>query len=366
MVATKPLVVLTLLLGTHAAAFVDDLQITEHVRYSELIIDATIRERRSASVVLDVVEVLKGTAVARLTVELGSDFRCDMSNAVPSSGRGLFYLQRESGQWRITQFGRGFIERSADAKDGHLLGGVIVPRAWLVDGDRSTVRWSEVMSEVRRLVADRRVFPDAGWLIEQVDCHRCALGPIVARFGDGGVFDWGRAEHGQSSGVSWLRDRMLAAQASQRSSMGILVTASSWPRSEELVDEGTLMVLWSQGRVTSVVAERIDAGLEPSCWNTQVSTFACEAVTPVDGGWLRCERPLPLSVCTPAATVRTIEAADVSRVRCRGRRCSVDGEGWALGDLDSSGSCRATERGMWCVRSDGGVPTSEVVAPGSG
>lgn len=335
------------------------------MRYSELIVDATIRERRSDSVVLDVNEVLKGTAASPLTVELGSDFLCDMSNAVPKRGRGLFFLIRDDGRWRILQDGRGFVERSADAQVGRLLGGVIVPRAWLVSADRCTVRWSELISEVRRLIAERRVFPDAGWTVEQIDCHRCALGPITARFGDGGVFDWGVAELGAESGVKWLRDRMLAAQASHRSSMGVFATRSGWPRSDERVEEGTLMVLWSQGRVTSVVAERIDAGLEPGCWNIQVSTVACAAATPVDGGWLRCEQPLPLSVCTPAATVRTIEAADVSRVRCRGRHCRVDGEGWALADLDSSGSCRATERGMWCERSDGGAPTDEVVVPGS-
>lgn len=176
-----------------AVALVDDLQITEHVRHSELIIVATIRERGADSVELDVVEVLKGTRLARLTVDLSPSFACDMSSAVPKRGRGLFFLNRKDGHWLIAHFGRGFIEHEPDSDIGTMTGGVIFPRAWLAPGgQRTRIRWSVMLDEVRRLIAGRRVFPDAGWTMEHVDCSRCELEQSVTQLRDAGVFDWGR------------------------------------------------------------------------------------------------------------------------------------------------------------------------------
>lgn len=353
-----------MLVARRAGAYVEDLQITEHVRHSELIIVASIRERGTASVELDVVEVLKGTSLARVTVDLPSSFACDMSRAVPKRGQGLFFLSRSDGRWLITHFGRGFIEHEPDSDVGTMRGGIIFPRAWLASvGHRNGVRWSVMLDEVRRLIAGRRVFPDAGWTMERVECNRCNLEPVVTRLRDAGVFDWGRAE--EKMGEAWLRDRMLSAQRSGRTSMGALVTASLWERREQIVDEATLLVLSSDGGATAFVSERTDAGLEPGCWAARVSTFSCAAVSAVEGGWLRCERPTEVAVCTPASTVARVEVADSSRVRCQSNRCSVDGEGWSLGDLGSSGVCRSSERGLWCTLPDGGAPVDEVIAGGS-
>lgn len=362
--AKKLLLVVAMLVAGRAGAYVEDLQITEHVRHSELIIVASIRERGSSSAELDVVEVLKGTNLARVTVDLPSSFVCDMSRAVPKRGQGLFFLSRSDGRWLITHFGRGFIEHEPDSDVGTMRGGIIFPRAWLASvGHRNGVRWSVMLDEVRRLIAGRRVFPDAGWTMERVECNRCNLEPVVTRLRDAGVFDWGRAE--EKMGEAWLRDRMLSAQRSGRTSMGALVTASLWERREQIVDEATLLVLSSDGGATAFVSERTDAGLEPGCWAARVSTFSCAAVSAVEGGWLRCESPTEVAVCTPASTVARVEVADSSRVRCQSDRCSVDGEGWALGDLGSSGVCRSSERGLWCTLPDGGAPVDEVIAGGS-
>lgn len=343
-----------------AVAFVADLQITEHVRHSELIIVATIRERGADSVELDVVEVLKGTRLSRVTVDLSPSFACDMSSAVPKRGRGLFFLNRNDGHWLITHFGRGFIEHEPDSDVGTMTGGVIFPRAWLAPvGQRTRIRWSVMLDEVRRLIAGRRVFPDAGWTMEHVDCSRCELEQSVTQLRDAGVFDWGTADG--TAGATWLRDRMQGGRKRGRTSMGVFAPQSFGGPSRA----GSLFVLWSDGGATESVSEEVEAGLEPLCWDTRVSSFSCAEVSAIGSGWLRCERPSRVAICTPTSTVARVEVADSSRVRCQGDRCSVDGEGWALGDLGSSGLCRSSERGIWCALPDGGAPVDEVSAGGS-
>lgn len=349
-----------MLVAGRAGAYVEDLQITEHVWRSELIIVATIRERGTASVELDVVEVLKGAHLSRVTVDLSPSFACDMSSAVPKRGRGLFFLNRKDGRWLITHFGRGFIEHEPDSDVGTMTGGVVFPRAWLAPvGQRTRIRWSVMLDEVRRLIAGRRVFPDAGWTLEHVDCRRCDLASLVVPLRDAGVFDWGTADG--PAGATWLRDRMQGGRKRGRTSMGVFALQSFGEPS----GAGSLFVLWSDGGATESVSEDVDAGLVPLCWDTRVSSFSCAAVSAIGSGWLRCESPTEVAVCTPTSTVARVEVADSSRVRCQGDRCSVDGEGWALADLGSSGVCRASERGIWCTLPDGGAPVDEVTAGGS-
>jgi hypothetical protein len=328
------------LIAVSMSGSVADATIEEQVAASELIIEAEIVARSSRSVVLKVVEVIKGTPRNdRLTVELGSDFHCDVSSDVPSRGRGLWLLQQRRGAWVIVHWGRAFYERStgSDGADVALaMGGVIVPRAWLIARDaklqRTRLDWNALVGAVRRAVAPTPRYSDAKWTRRTYDCSRCDLAQVVRDLTDGGSVDYGWSD--SSGAQNWMRDRLVGSHKRGRAAH-----ATFGPQRYDRFQSSTesLWVLQADGGVLLGVSTREPSAEVRGCILNRLEWSSCgEGSIPGE----RCAEPTRAGTCAGSPELLSDVPLDPTDSFSRGRR---------LGDWSESGVCFSVDETTTCV-----------------